>query len=411
MRGRSWPVPAGAAVTIAVVSLATGVFTSGSAVYLLVIGGLDPLAIGAGASAAGLAAVLMQLPAGYLADRFPRRPLWSIALGLAALMYLAYPLVSDLSSYMMVVVPATAAVTVATVAKSRWVGDWFRGADRVRASAFLRALQNGGYAVGAGIVAVLFAVAGDTAAVALPVASALMLSAGAIVVLVTVQDLPPGTSQAQASTRKSSAWRDRPFLSLSLVNAFPMVNDVLLLVALPLWAVSTLGAPGWLVPVSLFINTVLVVALQVSVGRRVAGLRSGARAQALAGLLIGAGCAVAAAAALQSPGSFLVVMLIFAVVLLTFGELVEAAAAWGICYSLAPDTRRGEYVAVYGLGAETMRFVAPFAVVALIGVAGAVGWLLVGGVVVFACVLSMPLASWARHHAHRNGTFTEELIA
>ncbi len=109
-----------------------------------------------------------------------------------------------------------------------------------------------------------------------------------------------------------------------------------------------------------------------------AGDKGGGRrtvAQNLACALIVAGCALVGLAA-QVPVDVVVALVVAAVILLSFAELLQAAGAWHLSYELADDRQLTEYQSVFSLGVAAQSAFGPILVasvtVALPGGAGRV---------------------------------------
>lgn len=179
-------------------------------------------------------------------------------------------------------------------------------------------------------------------------------------------------------------WR---YLALAGLNSVLTLHMTLLAVGLPLWVTGRDGAPEALVPALVFVNTVLAVLLQVPFAKGVTDPRAGVRALRRAGLAL-AGCAVVLAAPGDTAVSLTVVAALAACVLLTAGELWQAAGAWELSYTYAPDDRRNVYLSVFSLGFAVQDMAGPLLITGVVLAQGPAGWL--GLAALFAAASLLP---------------------
>jgi hypothetical protein len=136
--------------------------------------------------------------------------------------------------------------------------------------------------------------------------------------------------------------RDKPFVAFAMLGAAisPQFNVITLL--LPLWVVDHTNAPRWSIPLSLVINTILVVLFQVRLGAGVQTLRQGGAAWRRAGLAFLFSCAVMGFAA-GLPGWAALMVMVVAVSLHTVGEIWHMAAGFALSMGLPPAHAQGQY--------------------------------------------------------------------
>ena len=79
-----------------------------------------------------------------------------------------------------------------------------------------------------------------------------------------------------------------------LLDVFLNLDDAILTVGIPLWAVTRTDAPHAVIPAVMVINTLMCVFLQMPVSARVVGARPAARAACWYGVALLAGCALIA---------------------------------------------------------------------------------------------------------------------
>src|SRR5262249_27472684 len=154
-----------------------------------------------------------------------------------------------------------------------------------------------------------------------------------------------------------------------------------------LWILLHTGVPLVVVAVVFVLNTVLAVGLQVPVSATATTLAGSARAYRRAGLALVATCLLLVASGRYDPGPGAGALLVAAVVALTFGEMLQSAAAWSAGYELAPERVRGSYLAVLGLGNNAQNVAGPVIVTAAVA-AGAWGLVWLAGALLLASALT-----------------------
>jgi len=90
------------------------------------------------------------------------------------------------------------------------------------------------------------------------------------------------------------------------------------------------------------------------------------------------------------------IALIVAVLCLTLGELLKAAAAWQITFTLAPTARSAEFFSTYGLGRVAAQVCGPVLITAVVLALGSPGWLLLAALFVAGGLATPPLLELAR---------------
>ena len=167
---------------------------------------------------------------------------------------------------------------------------------------------------------------------------------------------------------------------------------MILLLPLPLWIVGHTRAPGWSVGALLLLNTFIVIAFQVRVGRNVSTLRQGGAALRRAGLLFAVSCcAIGFTAGLPDWAALL--LLAAAIAVLSAGELNHAAGTFTLDFGLAPAHAQGQYQGLAGLGLGAGGAAAPTLMIGLCLTFGTAGWIGLGG---FFAVLGLTAPAIAR---------------
>jgi MFS family permease len=364
-------------LALAVDRAGSGMWSASSVLYFTFVEHLTARQIGLLLGAAGLAGIAGSPLAGRLAARFPVRPLLigchllrlatvgllTLVTGLGALA----PLVA--ATYL----GDRAAKMLEMLFAARTAGER-RGVYQ----ALSRSSANAGYAVGAGIAAAGVAVGTADAYRILILGDALSFAVAASLVWRTREPTATADPPATATpARPAGPWRDRGYLLFVLLDIPMCIDDSVLNVGLPLWLVTRTAAPHALVPAFLIVNTVMVVALQVSVSARAEGPREATRAVLLYGVVMCACCAVAAAAAHGGVWVAAAVMLA-AAMLDTLAELMRSVSSWELAVLLAPEHARAPYLGVAGMSQSIQKSAGPPLLTGVVMAAGSVGWVVLG---------------------------------
>ena len=390
-------VPArGAARALAVVTLidsvGTGLFLAGAAIFFVRAIGLTAAQVGLGLSVGAAVGLLTTVPIGVLGDRLgPRRLLVLVQLWRAACL-VALVFVADAVSFtvvaalMAIAEAATPSLTQAVVAAT------VDGKGRVRTMAILRSTRNVGFSVGALLAGPLIA-AGSAAAL-----SAIMYGdALSFVVAAVILARVPLTRAAAVRRRPGflavlGSFRDWRYARLAALNSVLTLHLTILVFGIPLWLIHATSAPAGLVAVVVVVNTVMAVVLQVPFSRHATVAGGAVRVLRLAGVML-VGCSVALAAAAYVSTWFAAALLILATVLMSLGEIWQAAGAWELSYRYADPEREVQYLAVFSLGVTAQDIYGPALVTVVVIGTGAAGWLGLAALFLVATLLVQPTAS------------------
>ncbi|WNF29201.1 MFS transporter [Streptomyces sp. C11-1] len=368
--------PAGRLFALATLtsSFGTGLFLAGATVFFTTAAGLTHVQLGAGLGIAAFVGLVATIPLGGLADRAGARNvligamLWR-ALCFTALAFVQGPVAFTVAASCQAVAQnATGPLTQALV------GGIAGDGDRVRLMAVVRTVRNIGFSLGA-LAATPMLLIDDiwiNRGVLIGNAAAFAVSA-----LLMLRLRAPGPVKAPAFRNPFAAFRavrDGRYLTLAGLNSVLTLHMTLLAVGLPLWVTSHDSAPDALVPILVLVNTVLAVVLQVPFAKGVTDPRTGVRALRRAGLAL-AGCAAVLAVPVDTKASLAIAAALAACVLLTAGELWQAAGAWELSYTYAPEDRRNVYLSVFSLGFAVQDMAGPLLITAVVLVQGPPGWL------------------------------------
>lgn len=380
----------------------TGLYLAGSAVFFTRYVGLSPTQVGIGLSIAWTIGLLVKIPFGMLADRLGGGPIWLVGILLQAVMFLVYPVVDGFALFLIVASLEAIGVSMGSAGFARYLGGLFPAGSRAGGSAYLRSAVNAGMALGTVLAG--FSLAADTRLgyqILVWGIAGLLLVDGALIAWGMPRFPRPQPRTGQRDANDRAALRDLKFVSLAALNSIFVINGPLLSVVFPLWLIQRTDAPPAMISVFLLINMVLAILFQVAAAKRTEELAGAAQTQRLAGMALAVAC-VALAISDISHGLVTVGLLLLALLAITAGELFVAASAWGISFQLAPEQRRGEYLALYSMGGQIGWAAGPAGLSALAIGAAPWGWPVIAVLFVTAGLVTPGLVTWASRGRNTN---------
>jgi hypothetical protein len=336
--------------------------------------GLSAEAIGVVLTFATTVALLLVMPIGVLADRIGLK---RAAVGLGTLVAVAFVVYALARSVWVYAVGATLFMVTQAglgVVRQAIVADNVDAGARVRARAIMQTLINAGIGLGtvAGALAALSASDVPFLA-AFAIATALALGCAGILASL------PLRSQSDSVPRQRPgliALRDRRFTGICALAAIVLLTIPVISVLLPLWITQRVHAPNWMAPITMALNTLLVICIQTRWTARISSDARAGRSLAIGATSLLAGCALIGAADVIPTHA--IATLLTGTLLLTVGEITAGAGMWQLAFSRIPTTAPGQYQAVYGMSSSAARVLGPLAALPLILAAGAAGWLILG---------------------------------
>jgi len=379
-------------IMAAVDAVGTGSFLAVSIVYLTRSVGLTPAKVGLGLALNAAIGLACTVPVGALADRYSPRRMIVICTLWRGSCFVAYAFIHSFTAFIVVVCLLGLVDKTAPPLEQALVRQAVPEDERVRMMAFLRVLLNVGFTAGALLGSLALLVDTHAGYSAILVANALTFFA----VSALASRLPVSTDKAGAMVRRSISFdvlRDRPYLTLAVLNAVLTLHMTLLAVGMPLWITQHSHAPVAVIAPLLAVNTVLAVAFQVRASRGSQTTGGAVRALRLASGSLAA-CCLLLVAVPPLPSVVAVGVLLAAMVALTGGELFQSAGGWALSFNLARDGQHGAYLSLFWLGVSMQQILAPVLVVSVIAV-GPYGWVGLAAVFLLAG-LAVPLTSrWA----------------
>jgi len=286
----------------------------------------------------------------------------------------AFALVHSFSGFVVVAIAGAVCNSAGSSIRLAIMARFGVGEERVRIRAYQRAVTNFGISVGMVFAGAALAIDTRQAYVAMVLANAVTFAVAAL--FVTRLPAMPATAASvdEGGGRLLVVFRDRRYLTASLLNGLFWIHFAIQSVGLPLWIVQHTNAPRWWVAVLLIINTTMVVLLQVRFSKGTGDVVVAARAFRRSGLLIALACVLYASA----EGTNAVVastLLVVGMIVHTVGELFSSSASWGIGFGMAREDLQGQYQGAFSMGRGVIGVIGPFVVITIAVSRGLIGWL------------------------------------
>ncbi|MFB7248882.1 MFS transporter [Streptomyces populi] len=377
-------VPAFAGATFAN-SVGMGIYYPFSLLFFQSVLDTSLTRIGAALTVSALLALPLLPYVGRLIDRFGPRRVLLVSTTVRAAAFAGYLLVDSLAPFLALSVLVALTMRTeqaATPALAKTLAE-HGGEPAGRWMALSRALFNAGFGLGA-LTAGLVASASPEVLHGVGAGNAVCIAAAALLYLALPASRPAVRAAGAEEAGRARPWRSGPFRGVVAAGAGLWIIAVSIETALPVHLVRGVGAPAWTTSVLFTVNTVLLAVFQVPVAHRVERVRPAVLVAAGALLHIALPAALAVAGRLAPTPRTAV--LVAAMALYTLGELIASQAVTTLLTALAPDERRGSYLAFNQLFIGLANALTPLLVTsALDRGAGTLWWLLTG------CALAVAL--------------------
>lgn len=384
-------------------TLGNGAVMTTTALYFTRVVGLTATQVALALSVAAAVALVTQVPLGHLADVRGPREVLRVLTALTGVATLGLTVVR--TPWQLVVVLGLEALVDrgAAAVRSGYVARAATGGRGVAFKAYLRSTTNVGISLGALLGGLALAVDTRRAFLAVFVVNAATFFVTAVV-LRRLPHLAPAPARAAGEPRLA-VLRDAPYAVVSLLVGVYSMHFFVIELAVPLWVSTHTRAPTWVVAGTMLVNTVAVALLQVRFARGSDTVPSAARLMARSGVWVLAGFAVISLAS-GVPAWLAVALLLAGAGLHVVGEMTGSGGQWGVQMGLAPAERQGQYQGFAGLSMSLASIAAPPLVAVLCIGWGRPGWLVLGGLVLGAGVLVVPVSAWALRTRERYGVLT-----
>ncbi len=396
---RGWSAllpPRGIRRTLALVTLATttaaGVYMSCGILYFTRIVRISSMHIGTGLSIAGVCSVLTCVAVGKISDRRGPVPVLGVALVVGATATGAMIAVHGFAMYLAVVpVIAAAHACIQLMISTMIARAVLEKPNEFRA--YIYTVMNIGLAIGAGLSAA--AAQWDSPRVYHVVILSSIACFGCAGLL--LRRLPStGTAEVtgEPGGNRWIVFRDRPYLTVTVLYGLLSLQARILVVAIPLWILTATTAPRWSIAAMDMVNMAIVVLFQIRAGRGIDSARTGGAALHRSGWAIMVSCAVLALA--HTVPSWLTVPVLGAgVAIISLGEIWQTAGSFEVSNRLAPQHAIGQYLGIFGTGFRLADSIGPALLTWLCIRVGVLGWYIVGGVILVAGLLTPLVVRWA----------------
>ncbi|MGW0854325.1 MFS transporter [Streptomyces sp. NPDC002690] len=385
-KGRAVPPFAGATFAN---SVGMGIYYPFSLLFFQSVLDTSLTRIGAALTVSALIALPLLPYVGRLIDRFGPRQVLLVSTTVRAGAFAGYLLVDSLVPFLVlsVLVALTmrteqaATPVLAKVLAAREPGD-----TSGRWMALSRALFNAGFGLGA-LAAGLVATASPDVLRGVGAGNAVCIAVAALLYLTLPPTRPASAPAEGAAAERARPWRSGPFLRVVAAGAGLWIIAVSVETALPVHLVRGVGAPAWTASVMFTLNTVLLAVFQVPVAHRVERVRPAFLVAV--GALLHIALPVALAAAGHLAPTARTVALVAAMSVYTLGELIASQALLTLLTTMAPQERRGSYLAFNQLFIGLANALTPLLVTSgLDHGAGILWWLLSGCALVVAVLMA-----------------------
>jgi MFS family permease len=360
-------------------AIGTGLFFTGSVLFLVRGVGLSSGQVGIGLTLAAVAGFLATVPLGLLANRVgaQRMLIWlQIWRGVC---YALYALVASFWPFVLLACLAGMAERMDAPLTQAVLGSVAGESGRRDAYIQVRRLRNAGFGVGA-LCAAAATLQNSVSGYRLLVLGNAVSFFIAALLLRRIRVSKSAAGSRSGLRLHGRAIRDVRYLRLTAVNVLLTLYMTIQTLAMPLWILEHTSAPRPVIQVIFILSILVVIVFQRRFSRGTDDPEGSRRALrwAACGLSLGA-AAVGLTGWIHNVG-LVVALLIGAGMLVTAAELWQTVGGWNLSYALAPEAQRPEYLAVFSLSSSAQRVIGPALFTFLIIPFGPWGWLLLAAV-------------------------------
>lgn len=366
-----------------------GLFMTTGIIYFSLIVGLGAQKVALAFSLSGALSLLLSIPSGHFADRYPPRLIaFSALIGMG---FCAISLIFIQSWWLLLIALSLDSIfeVFGQNARMAMIARIGEGEERVRIRAYTRAVTNLGIAFGTVVAGFALAINTVFAYKSMIALDALTFFLAAFAYLRV-----PNVKPTLLANEKFdwSILRDFRYIKAMLLSGVMSMHFILQNIAIPVWIVKDTNAPRWWVSVIMFINTVAVVLFQVRMSKGASTAQFGAKQFRQAGFYIAIACLLYGSAKGLNTVTAAAV-LILAMVLHVIGELLASTGSWSIAFELADQNRQGAYQGLWRMGFGGMNVIGPSLVIFFAIGLGQIGWLIMGGIFILTGMLMSKVIS------------------
>jgi len=349
-----------------------GLFMTTGIIYFSLVVGLGAQKVALAFSLSGALSLLLSVPSGHFADRYPPRLIASTAL--VGMGFCAFALIFIQNWWLLLTALSLDSIfeVFGQNARMAMIARIGEGEERVRIRAYTRAVTNLGIAFGT-------VIAGFALAINTPFAYKFMIALNSVTFfLAAVAYLRVPNVRPSLTNREKFDWtilKDYRYISAMLLSGVMSMHFILQNIAIPVWVVKETNAPRWWVSVIMFVNTIAVVLFQVRMSKGAANAEIGAKQFKKAGFYIAAACLFYGAAKGLNPYAASAVLII-AMLIHVVGELLASTGSWSIAFEMANQDRQGAYQGLWRMGFGGMNVIGPSLVIFFAIGLGQIGWVI-----------------------------------
>ena len=349
-----------------------GLFMTTGIIYFSLVVGLGAQKVALAFSLSGALSLLLSVPSGHFADRYPPRLIASTAL--VGMGFCAFALIFIQNWWLLLTALSLDSIfeVFGQNARMAMIARIGEGEERVRIRAYTRAVTNLGIAFGT-------VIAGFALAINTPFAYKFMIALNSVTFfLAAVAYLRVPNVKPSLTNREKFDWtilKDYRYISAMLLSGVMSMHFILQNIAIPVWVVKETNAPRWWVSVIMFVNTIAVVLFQVRMSKGAANAEIGAKQFKKAGFYIAAACLFYGAAKGLNPYAASAVLII-AMLIHVVGELLASTGSWSIAFEMANQDRQGAYQGLWRMGFGGMNVIGPSLVIFFAIGLGQIGWVI-----------------------------------
>jgi MFS family permease len=376
-------------VAVLINTFGTGLLLTSLPLYFTEIVNLSAAQVGLGLTIATVVRLLVGLPVGELTDRLGPLQVVKAMLLLEGAATFAFIFVDSFASFLIFAVVNLVAGRTVVAAEGallrRVAGD-----DAASFRSSTHAITNVGLSVGFALCGIAIQLGTRVAYNTLIIVDVLSFVAAWAVLrkLPRYEPLP-----RPAAAPRWGVLRDRPFVAFASLGTVFSLQFTVLTPFLALWVVEQTNAPRWCIPLSLVINTILVVLLQVRIGGGVRTLQQGGLAWRRAGVFFLLSCTVLGLAA-GLPAWAALTAVVAAIVLHTFGEILHMASGFALSMGLPPAHAQAQYDALGGIIGGLGSAAAPALLLGVVLSLGQPGLFALGALFFLTSTLMPAVARW-----------------
>jgi MFS family permease len=374
-------------------ALGDGLWFTTWAVYFTQVRGLSGATVGLAMALAGAAGLGAAVPLGVLADRRGPRGVLVAVTAVRAVAMAGYLAGGGVAPFLLTTVVFVALSNGGNAVRTALVAALVEDtAGRVRALARQRVVQHVGYAIGAGLGALVLAADRPWAFQAAVVAN--VVTFAVLTALTATVAVPAAPTVVARRPSVRHVLGDLPYVAVVGATALLSLCWAMLSTGLPLWISGHTSLPAALSGAVVVISSIGIAALQVPATRLARTPRAAARTAVWAGVVLAGGCVLLSTTAGGSGGPAVAVVVVAALLHLA-GELGYVSASWGLSVALMREESRGAYQGMAESATAAVQIFGPAVFSLALDTWQATGWLLVGAIFLGAGAPVPALTRWA----------------